>query len=199
MGENKFHVSFVHDILLCPSCTLWMPVGASDGGRQTQPAVVLTQPQPVPILMTHLGDIPGLVCCPHCHHVVTSKVRYVPGRVAWWMCLLITLMGWDTDVHVHEHLKSECYTSFNKASSLYFVPACVCVFQVYLWLLSDSVCDTKSTRCTSFLPTVWKASAHIQNMTGLIRLTLFPIPLIFLSQHRYITVFHKHRGKHASI
>ncbi|XP_078119909.1 lipopolysaccharide-induced tumor necrosis factor-alpha factor [Sander vitreus] len=68
-------------------------IGSSDGGRQTQPAVVVTQPQPVPILITHLGDIPGLVCCPHCHHVVTSKVTYVPGRIAWWMCLLITLMG----------------------------------------------------------------------------------------------------------
>ncbi|TDH16381.1 hypothetical protein EPR50_G00019440 [Perca flavescens] len=68
-------------------------IGASDRGRQTQPAVVVTQPQPVPILMTRLGDIPGLVCCPHCNNVVTSKVTYVPGWVAWCMCLLIILMG----------------------------------------------------------------------------------------------------------
>ncbi|XP_032396509.1 lipopolysaccharide-induced tumor necrosis factor-alpha factor homolog isoform X3 [Etheostoma spectabile] len=68
-------------------------IGASDRRRQPQPTVVVTQPQPVPVLITHLGDIPGLVSCPHCHHVVTSKVTYVPGNVAWCMCLLITLMG----------------------------------------------------------------------------------------------------------
>ncbi|XP_034743815.1 lipopolysaccharide-induced tumor necrosis factor-alpha factor homolog isoform X2 [Etheostoma cragini] len=68
-------------------------IGASDRGRQPQPTVVVTQPQPVPVLVTHLGDIPGLVSCPHCHQVVTSKVTYVPGNVAWCMCLLITLMG----------------------------------------------------------------------------------------------------------
>ncbi|XP_040891228.1 lipopolysaccharide-induced tumor necrosis factor-alpha factor homolog isoform X2 [Toxotes jaculatrix] len=62
-------------------------------GRQTQPAVVVTQPLPVPISVTCLRDIPGLVRCPHCHHTVTTKVTYLPGRAAWCMCVLLTLMG----------------------------------------------------------------------------------------------------------
>ncbi|XP_070842854.1 lipopolysaccharide-induced tumor necrosis factor-alpha factor homolog [Chaetodon trifascialis] len=67
-------------------------VTPSVNGRQTQP-VVLTQPQPVPISLTYLGDVPGVVCCPHCHHVVTTKVMYLPGRAAWCMCVLLTMMG----------------------------------------------------------------------------------------------------------
>ncbi|XP_037620538.1 lipopolysaccharide-induced tumor necrosis factor-alpha factor homolog isoform X1 [Sebastes umbrosus] len=63
------------------------------GSRQTQPAVVVTQPQPVPISVTHLGDSPGVVRCPHCQHVVTTKVTYVPGRAAWCTCVLISIMG----------------------------------------------------------------------------------------------------------
>ncbi|KAA8594599.1 hypothetical protein FQN60_011734 [Etheostoma spectabile] len=89
-------ITSYHSSLTNPSTpppTYVEAVGASDRRRQPQPTVVVTQPQPVPVLITHLGDIPGLVSCPHCHHVVTSKVTYVPGNVAWCMCLLITLMG----------------------------------------------------------------------------------------------------------
>ncbi|XP_028265183.1 lipopolysaccharide-induced tumor necrosis factor-alpha factor [Parambassis ranga] len=60
--------------------------------RHAQTAVV-TQPQPVPISVACLRDSPGLVCCPHCHHIVTSKVIYTPGKAAWCMCILLTLMG----------------------------------------------------------------------------------------------------------
>ncbi|XP_040003286.1 lipopolysaccharide-induced tumor necrosis factor-alpha factor homolog [Xiphias gladius] len=61
-------------------------------GRQSQP-VVVTQPQPVPVSVAYLRDIPGLVCCPHCHRTVTTKVTYLPGKAAWCMCILLTLMG----------------------------------------------------------------------------------------------------------
>lgn len=64
----------------------------SVGNRQTQP-VVVTQPQPVTISVPYLRDSPGLVRCPHCHHVVTTKVTYLPGRAAWCMCILLTAMG----------------------------------------------------------------------------------------------------------
>ncbi|XP_041790350.1 lipopolysaccharide-induced tumor necrosis factor-alpha factor homolog [Chelmon rostratus] len=67
-------------------------VTASVSSRQTQP-VVVTQPQPVPISPPYLRDVPGVVCCPHCHHVVTTKVTYLPGRAAWCMCVLLTVMG----------------------------------------------------------------------------------------------------------
>ncbi|KAG7237082.1 hypothetical protein INR49_032828 [Caranx melampygus] len=66
---------------------------AHNGSRQTQPAVVVTQPAPVPVMVTCLRDSPALVRCPHCHHTVTSKVEYVPGRSAWCLCVLISLMG----------------------------------------------------------------------------------------------------------
>ncbi|XP_063738814.1 lipopolysaccharide-induced tumor necrosis factor-alpha factor homolog [Eleginops maclovinus] len=68
-------------------------VTQSVGGRPSQPVVVTTQPRPVPILLTHLGDVPGVVSCPHCHHVVTTKVSYLPGRFAWCMCFLLTFLG----------------------------------------------------------------------------------------------------------
>ncbi|XP_035516710.1 lipopolysaccharide-induced tumor necrosis factor-alpha factor homolog [Morone saxatilis] len=67
-------------------------VTPSVSSRQTQP-VVVTQPQPVPITVTCLREAPGLVHCPHCHHVVTTKVTYHPGRAAWCMCCLLTVMG----------------------------------------------------------------------------------------------------------
>ncbi|KAI4833291.1 hypothetical protein KUCAC02_016200 [Chaenocephalus aceratus] len=68
-------------------------VTQSVGGRRSQPVVVTTQPLPVPISVTHLGDVPGVVRCPQCHHVVTTKVSYLPGRTAWCMCFLFTMMG----------------------------------------------------------------------------------------------------------
>ncbi|KAK1886670.1 Lipopolysaccharide-induced tumor necrosis factor-alpha factor like [Dissostichus eleginoides] len=63
------------------------------GGRRSQPVVVTTQPLPVPISVTHLGDVPGVVRCSHCHHIVTTKVSYLPGRAAWCMCFLLTMIG----------------------------------------------------------------------------------------------------------
>lgn len=63
------------------------------GSAHTQPAVVVTQPQPVPILVTHLVDSPGLVQCPHCQNLVTTEVTYVPGGSAWCMCVFLSLMG----------------------------------------------------------------------------------------------------------
>ncbi|XP_018558721.1 lipopolysaccharide-induced tumor necrosis factor-alpha factor homolog isoform X1 [Lates calcarifer] len=62
-------------------------------GRQTQPVVVVTQPPPVPISVPYLRDSPGLVRCPYCHHTVTTKVTYVPGKTAWCLCILLSLMG----------------------------------------------------------------------------------------------------------
>ncbi|CAJ1052605.1 lipopolysaccharide-induced tumor necrosis factor-alpha factor homolog [Xyrichtys novacula] len=64
---------------------------SSVGRRQTQP--VVTQPQPVPVTLSYLEDNPAVVHCPHCRHVVTSKVTYQPGKAAWCMCILLTLMG----------------------------------------------------------------------------------------------------------
>ncbi|XP_029298379.1 lipopolysaccharide-induced tumor necrosis factor-alpha factor [Cottoperca gobio] len=68
-------------------------VTQSVGRGQTLPAVVVTQPQPVSISVTYLGDVPGVINCPHCHHVVTTKVSYYPGTAAWCMCVLLTIMG----------------------------------------------------------------------------------------------------------
>ncbi|KAG7486745.1 hypothetical protein JOB18_037835 [Solea senegalensis] len=74
------------------------PVTQVGAGRrhhthQTQPAVVVIQPPPVPISVTYLRDIPGLVRCPHCHHTVTTQVTYLPGKAAWCMCVLLSVMG----------------------------------------------------------------------------------------------------------
>ncbi|XP_059199465.1 lipopolysaccharide-induced tumor necrosis factor-alpha factor homolog [Centropristis striata] len=63
------------------------------GVRQPQPAAVVSQPQPVPVSVTHLGDVPGLVRCPHCNRSVTTDVVYVPGRAAWCTCFLLSMMG----------------------------------------------------------------------------------------------------------
>ncbi|XP_049427439.1 lipopolysaccharide-induced tumor necrosis factor-alpha factor homolog [Epinephelus fuscoguttatus] len=60
--------------------------------RQTQPAVV-TQPLPVPVSVSHLEEFPSLIVCPHCHHSVTTKVTHQPGKAAWCMCVLLTMMG----------------------------------------------------------------------------------------------------------
>ncbi|KAM9363329.1 lipopolysaccharide-induced tumor necrosis factor-alpha factor homolog [Symphorus nematophorus] len=60
---------------------------------QTQPVVVVSQPQPVPIEVMYLREDPGLVRCPYCHNVVTTKVTYMPGRAAWSMCVLLAVMG----------------------------------------------------------------------------------------------------------
>lgn len=72
--------------------TTQIGVRSAANGSQAQP-VVVTQPPPVPIRVAYLRDSPALVRCPHCHHVVTSKVTYIPGRAAWCMCVLLAVMG----------------------------------------------------------------------------------------------------------
>ncbi|KAM8771863.1 lipopolysaccharide-induced tumor necrosis factor-alpha factor [Acanthopagrus schlegelii] len=59
---------------------------------RTQP-VAATQPPPVAVAPMYLTDSPGLVRCPHCNHVVTSDVKYLPGKAAWCMCFLLAAMG----------------------------------------------------------------------------------------------------------
>uniref|UniRef100_A0A3Q3F751 Lipopolysaccharide-induced tumor necrosis factor-alpha factor homolog n=1 Tax=Kryptolebias marmoratus TaxID=37003 RepID=A0A3Q3F751_KRYMA len=54
---------------------------------------VVSQPQPVPIVVTSLIDSPGLVRCPHCRHLITTKVAYKPGWAAWCTCTMLALMG----------------------------------------------------------------------------------------------------------
>ncbi|KAM9314192.1 lipopolysaccharide-induced tumor necrosis factor-alpha factor homolog isoform 1-T2 [Pholidichthys leucotaenia] len=61
--------------------------------RQTQPAVVVSQPEPTPVQVSFLRDAPTLVQCPHCNHQVTSKVRRVPGQAAWLLCFFLALIG----------------------------------------------------------------------------------------------------------
>lgn len=165
-----------------PSCFLWISVGVTPpvSRTQTQP-VVVTQPAPVPISVTYLADSPGLVRCPNCHHTVTSEVTYLPGRAAWCMCVLLSLMGWDTNTHMHEYLTLTANLSFNKTFML-------SVFQVDLWFLSDPVHDEFTTRCTSFLPTVWKPSAHIQKMT-LSGLIWFLSPPRLMTRRAYLSLY----------
>uniref|UniRef100_A0A665W7J2 LITAF domain-containing protein n=1 Tax=Echeneis naucrates TaxID=173247 RepID=A0A665W7J2_ECHNA len=83
------------DMALHLCCGVCNPVGVSSAvnSRQNQPVVVVTQPAPVPISLMCLRDSPGLICCPYCRHTVTTKVTYVPGATAWFLCVLLTLMG----------------------------------------------------------------------------------------------------------
>ncbi|CAI5680886.1 lipopolysaccharide-induced tumor necrosis factor-alpha factor homolog [Oreochromis niloticus] len=69
--------------------------GAAPRGnsRQTQPIAVVSQPQPVPIAVEYLRGAPGLVRCPHCSHLVTSKVTHVPGTAAWCWCVILAMAG----------------------------------------------------------------------------------------------------------
>lgn len=66
---------------------------ASSSRRQTQSVAVVSQPQPVPIIPTSLIDAPGLIRCPHCYHLVTTKVTYKPGWAAWCSCTMLALTG----------------------------------------------------------------------------------------------------------
>ncbi|XP_054879056.1 lipopolysaccharide-induced tumor necrosis factor-alpha factor homolog [Poeciliopsis prolifica] len=65
---------------------------ASRGSRAPTVAVV-SQPQPVPIILNSLRDSPGFVRCPHCLELVTSNVTYVAGRTAVCSCVIMALMG----------------------------------------------------------------------------------------------------------
>ncbi|XP_068445438.1 lipopolysaccharide-induced tumor necrosis factor-alpha factor homolog [Clinocottus analis] len=86
LNVQQHHGSIIHPVTQ-------IGVTSSGGSGQTQPAVVTTQPAPVPISVTHLGDVPGLVRCPHCRNVVTTKVSYQSGKAAWCTCLLLAMMG----------------------------------------------------------------------------------------------------------
>uniref|UniRef100_A0A3P9BZC7 LITAF domain-containing protein n=1 Tax=Maylandia zebra TaxID=106582 RepID=A0A3P9BZC7_9CICH len=55
------------------------------------PIAVVSQPQPVPIAVEYLRGAPGLVRCPHCSHLVTSKVTHVPGTAAWCWCVILAM------------------------------------------------------------------------------------------------------------
>ncbi|KAM6940212.1 LITAF domain-containing protein [Xenentodon cancila] len=72
-----------------------MAVGVTPvvNGRQAQTVVVVSQPRPVPISVQVLRDVPGLVRCPHCEQLVTTKVTYTPGGAAWCLCVLLALTG----------------------------------------------------------------------------------------------------------
>uniref|UniRef100_A0A3P9MT29 LITAF domain-containing protein n=1 Tax=Poecilia reticulata TaxID=8081 RepID=A0A3P9MT29_POERE len=61
---------------------------ASRGSRAPTVAVV-SQPQPVPIILNSLRDSPGFVHCPHCLELVTSNVTYVAGRTAADLTILL--------------------------------------------------------------------------------------------------------------
>ncbi|XP_053195796.1 lipopolysaccharide-induced tumor necrosis factor-alpha factor homolog [Scomber japonicus] len=58
----------------------------------TPPLTSQQQPSPSASVL-NLRDIPGLVQCPHCHQVVTTKVTYQPGKSAWCACVLFTMIG----------------------------------------------------------------------------------------------------------
>uniref|UniRef100_A0A3B5KEQ8 LITAF domain-containing protein n=1 Tax=Takifugu rubripes TaxID=31033 RepID=A0A3B5KEQ8_TAKRU len=55
-------------------------------------SVVTTQPRPVPISPAYLTELSGVVSCPFCQQVVSSKVKYVPGRTAWGMCVILVML-----------------------------------------------------------------------------------------------------------
>ncbi|XP_068583482.1 lipopolysaccharide-induced tumor necrosis factor-alpha factor homolog isoform X2 [Cebidichthys violaceus] len=93
LPPSYYHVS-LHSPPTPPPTYVEAVGGApSARSRQTQPAVVTTQPPPVPVSVTHLGDVPAVVRCPHCQRVVTTKVTYKPGSAAWCTCVLLAMMG----------------------------------------------------------------------------------------------------------
>ncbi|XP_015232823.1 PREDICTED: lipopolysaccharide-induced tumor necrosis factor-alpha factor homolog [Cyprinodon variegatus] len=61
--------------------------------RRAPTVAVVSQPQPVPIIVSSLRDAPGFVLCPHCQQLVTSKVTYVAGKAAWCTCVILALLG----------------------------------------------------------------------------------------------------------
>lgn len=158
--EDESNISLSSHLWYRPLSFIWISVGVipTVSSSQTQP-VVVTQPQPVPISLTYLQDIPGVVCCPYCHNVVTTKVRYLPGKAAWCMCFFLAVMGWacvfDATV-LKQFLQKLHFCMFH----LFFD----CVFQVGLRFLSDSIYGERLTRCTSFLPRVWKPFVHTHKM-----------------------------------
>lgn len=76
-------------VIVHPTTQIGVPSSVSS--RQTQP--VVTQPAPVPVLVTHLRDTSAVVRCPHCSRVDATKVTHQPGKAAWCMCLLMSFMG----------------------------------------------------------------------------------------------------------
>uniref|UniRef100_A0A3Q1HWK2 LITAF domain-containing protein n=1 Tax=Anabas testudineus TaxID=64144 RepID=A0A3Q1HWK2_ANATE len=76
---------------------------------QTVP-VVVTQPPPVPIRVTCLTNIPGLVRCSHCQQVVLTKVSHTPStaftnsvclcfRLVCGFCLIPLMIRGLQDTH----------------------------------------------------------------------------------------------------
>uniref|UniRef100_H2LX97 LITAF domain-containing protein n=1 Tax=Oryzias latipes TaxID=8090 RepID=H2LX97_ORYLA len=57
-----------------------------------QTVAVVSQPSPVPIIVSCLRESPGLVVCPHCQELVTTKVKHVAGKQAWGICMTLTLL-----------------------------------------------------------------------------------------------------------
>ncbi|KAM4751387.1 lipopolysaccharide-induced tumor necrosis factor-alpha factor homolog [Anableps anableps] len=62
-------------------------------GSRAPTVAVVSQPQPVPIVVSSLRDSPGFVRCPHCRQLVTSNVTYVAGKAAVCTCVILALMG----------------------------------------------------------------------------------------------------------
>ncbi|KAM8879947.1 lipopolysaccharide-induced tumor necrosis factor-alpha factor homolog isoform 1-T2 [Spinachia spinachia] len=86
---SQNHRSVIHP-------TTQIGVARRGGSRQPQQAAaaaVVTQPAPVPVSVGSLQDIPGLVRCPHCHRIVTTEVKHVPGITAWSLCMCLTMFG----------------------------------------------------------------------------------------------------------
>lgn len=67
--------------------------GRAPRGDRTPAVAIVSQPQPVPIVVSSLRDSPGFVRCPHCRQLVTSNVTYVAGRAAWCTCVILALLG----------------------------------------------------------------------------------------------------------
>lgn len=101
---------------------------------QTMPAsVVVTQPRPIPILPAYLTDISSTVSCPFCQQVVSSKVKYVPGRTAWCMCVILALSGWGFERGTHNRWWGVKVTNVDVSSVCFrlFFGICLIPFMVH--------------------------------------------------------------------
>lgn len=146
--------------------SVWLLVSETQiaGSIQTQPDPV-NQSQSVPIAVSSLRDVPAVVRCPYCGHVGATKITYMPGRLAWCICILVMLIGgWDSHTHTSMSIWHQSASpGLTNPSSVYAASACL--FQVFLRFLSDSFNGAQPSRCTSFLHTVWTTTAHVREMT----------------------------------
>lgn len=91
LGKLKVLYSFFNLLFnLSISVGTTQPVGNQ---QFQQVPVIVTQPPPVLTSPAFLTDIPGVVNCPHCHEVVSTKIKRVPGSGAWCWCIMLTSMG----------------------------------------------------------------------------------------------------------